>query len=374
MDSAWLWLPAADRTSSRALSANLAGTKRCLGGHHSGWTETFGTQSLRSLRKSPSTHNTQGWRLAVHSASEATLSYDHARTLPAEDIHGDFNIINMGIFARAAEIAAASLDNRIETEFAIDESYVVGRYKPVAKLHLHRGGNPGDAELLPSFLNRGTSRIPYDGRNLDERHLLDLQEWVATHGHQLSWTDDAEAVKWFIELNAETIAEDLQSPPVRRELHRWTRVTQRQAKKSGDGLWARCMNQNGVLLWYMTKFPRILRVGAFRRFFKRRYLATQEGTPAVGWIEGSLRTREQQFQAGRIVLGFWIRLTQFNIRMLPYGSLYTNQASNTQVGGRTGAPGFWLIFRMGYGPLPPESYRLPTSSLFIGDGVSRGSL
>ena len=315
--------------------------------------------------KSPSTHNTQGWRFAIHSAAEATLCYDVTRTLPAEDIHGDFNIVNMGIFARGVEIAAASMGYGIETEFALDESDEAGRYKPVATLRLHQGGDEGDAELLAPFLKRRTSRIPYDGRTLEKRPLTDLRKRMANQGHGFSWTDDAEAVKWIMELNAETIADDLQSPPVRRELHSWTRVTQREAQKSGDGLWARCMNQHGVLLWYMTKFPRTLRIAAFRRFFKRAYLATQAGTPAIGWIEGGLRTRQQQFQAGRVALDFWVRLTQFDIQMLPFGSLYTNQASHAQVAGRTGAPEFWLIFRMGYGPVPPKSYRLPTSALFV---------
>ena len=36
-----------------------------------------------------------------------------------------------------------------------------------------------------------------------------------------------------------------------------------------------------------------------------------------------------------------------------------------KVGDRTGARGFWLIFRMGYDPMPPPSYRLSTSMLFI---------
>jgi hypothetical protein len=111
--------------------------------------------------------------------------------------------------------------------------------------------------------------------------------------------------------------------------------------------------------------PQVLKAGWARRPFQWGYLRTQAGTPAVGWIEGPIETRRDQFSAGRFVLDFWIELHRLGIGMLPFGSLYTNQASNVKVGERTGAPRFWLIFRMGRGARPPRSFRRPIAQLFI---------
>ena len=238
-------------------------------------------------------------------------------------------------------------------------------YVQVATLSLDRGKDHYDSSLLTSFLTRRTSRIPYDGRRIDERDLEQVREWVHAHGHYFAWTQNLEEVRWFLELNADTIAEDLQVCAVRQELHHWMRFTKQQAERERDGLWATCMNQNGALLWYMTKYPKILRINWIERFFKRNYSKTQAGTPAIGWIEGGIETREEQFEAGRLVLDFWIKLTELRVQMLPFGSLYTNPASNKEVGKRTGAPRFWLIFRMGFGQVPPESFRLPPEQLFI---------
>lgn len=200
---------------------------------------------------------------------------------------------------------------------------------------------------------------------MEEAPLRALQVAVGAQGHAFGWTSDGEMVARLLGLNAETIADDLQSRPIREELRRWTRVSPWQARLSGDGLWARCMEQHPVQLWYMLRWPGILKRRRVRAYFKRRYLKTQAGTPAVGWVEGSIETRERQFEAGRLVLDLWLRLTQAGVSILPFGSLYTNQRSNLEVGTAIGAPRFWLIFRMGYGAKPPASYRLPAKALFI---------
>jgi hypothetical protein len=121
--------------------------------------------------RSPSTHNTQAWRIRVESDLEATLCYDREGALPAEDVNGDFNVINLGIFTRGAEIAAASIGYRLRREFVLDESDLSLRYVPVAEWSLERDAGSGDAQLLEPFLERRTSRTPYDGQKLGSRDL-----------------------------------------------------------------------------------------------------------------------------------------------------------------------------------------------------------
>lgn len=285
--------------------------------------------------------------------------------LPAEDVKGDFNLINMGIFTRGAEIAAASIGWRLHWDFVLDESDLSLRHVPVAVLSLESDPKQDDARLLDSFLERRTSRIPYDGQKLESRDLHALRDLAACAGHEFAWTQEEESVRWFLKLNAETIVEDLQQHAIRRELYQWTRFTSRRARRTGDGLWSRCMNQNAFLMWFMIRYPQVLKIRWINQALQQGYLRTQGGTPAVGWIEGVIETRKDQFSAGCFVLDFWIELHRLGIDMMPYGSLYTNRASNAKVSERTGAPRFWLIFRMGYGVRPPQSFRRPAAQLFI---------
>ena len=320
---------------------------------------------IEIARRSPSTHNTQGWKIAVVSPREAELLYDSERTLPAEDINGDFNIINMGIFTRGAEIAAASMGYDLLYDFPMQPLHPPSRYTRIANLSLRNAVHAQSVSLLPLFLKRRTSRIPYDGRPINEEHVRVLQQSAHDRGHQFSWTQNPEDVRRIMELNADTISEDLQRGDVRNELHQWMRFTDREAREKGDGLWTRCMNQNSLLAWFTTINPTLLQFGWIKRCARAYYLKTQSGTPAIGWIAGSIATRREQFEAGRFFLDFWLELTRHGIWILPYGSLYTNPASNKQIGEQIGAPNFWLIFRMGYGATPPQSFRLPTEELFL---------
>ena len=321
-------------------------------------------QIIQIAGRAPSTHNTQGWRIKVVSDKQAYLLYDKERTLPAEDIHGDFNIINMGIFERGVEIAANSLGYGASCKFILPKNQFF-RHTNVASITLKESDAERDPSILELFLARRTSRLPYDGRNIEGDDLSFLKNLTSTRGHDFSWTQDDNEVEWYIELNANTISEDLQNSYVRKELRDWMRFSRNEAEEKRDGLWAECMNQNPLEMRLATACPGILEIPPLKKIFRKYYMRTQAGTPAIGWIEGSIGTREEQFEAGRFLLDFWLKLTEFKIWMLPFGSLYTNMKSNKMVGERTKAPKFWLIFRMGYGPTPPESFRLEPEKLFI---------
>jgi nitroreductase len=315
--------------------------------------------------QSPSTHNTQAWRVRVESDRAAALFYERERTLPAEDINGDFNMINMGIFTRGLEIGAATHGRRLTWSYALDESEHGASYVPVARLALDAGDDQNSASLLTPFLLRRTSRLPYDGRRVDSQALGDQKALARERGHRFGCTQDPRSVRWVMEFNAETIAYDLQVPAIRQELRRWIRFTRREAENKADGLWTACLNENSGLAWYLTRAPQLLLLPFARRILRDSYLAAQAGTPAIGWISGDTGTREKQVEAGRFLLDFWVRLTAWGLYILPYGSLYTNSQSNREVGLRTGDPDFWMIFRMGYGRVPPKSFRLPVQRLLM---------
>lgn len=313
----------------------------------------------------PSTHNTQGWRVRANDDDTLTLFFDRRRTLPDEDTDGAFNIVNMGVFTRGMEIAAAAQGYGLRYTFALDEAGEPRRYTKVATLALDGNASDEDAAMLEPFERRRTARIPYDGRRIPEDHLQALKVIAAGRDQLFAWTQDPNEVRWHLELNVETIIDDLQSRPIRREIELWTRLTRGHAERARDGLWARCMNQKPLDLWMGFRFPWMLKLPVLHGMFKRMYLRTQAGTPAVGWLVGSVGEREQQFELGRFMLDWWLEVTKRDVFVLPFGSVYTNPASHALAGERIGAPNFWIIMRMGYCDPPPKSFRLDPDDLWI---------
>lgn len=340
------------------------------------------TDLVRIAGRSPSTHNTQGWRLVDEGDAGVTLCFDHARTLPAEDRTGAFNMVNMGVFVRALEIAAAAAGNALSVALEIGDDGAPAEHTRVARLTLVNGagGAAGDgsrfptsasgaarspAELLDLLERRRTGRFPYDGRPVPDVDLERLAAVVERGGHRFGWTHDPDRIRRLMELNADTIADDLQEAPIRRELRAWTRFTRAEAERTGDGLWAACMNQSGAQLRFTYAFPWILRFGWVRRMASRGYLQSQGGTATMAWMAGSLDDRSAQFETGRTMLDWWLELTALGIDMLPYGSLYTRPEAYRAAADEIGVPDWWIIVRLGYGPEPPRSFRLDPESLWL---------
>ena len=57
--------------------------------------------------------------------------------------------------------------------------------------------------------------------------------------------EDKEIVDFVVNLNEETLFEDLASKPTRDELDRLFRYSKKEAKTHKDGLWTKCMGFSG---------------------------------------------------------------------------------------------------------------------------------
>jgi hypothetical protein len=106
-----------------------------------------------------------------------------------------------------------------------------------------------------------------------------------------------------------------------------------------------------------------------RRLVRRFFLWTTRGTATVGWLRGAWATPQDWFAAGRMLMRFWLELTQHGLYLQPFGSVITNErahslmAEKLQVDEPDGD--VWLLLRIGYCRTPPRSLRRPTTEVLI---------
>jgi nitroreductase len=313
-------------------------------------------------RRAPSPHNTQPWLVEAVDDARALLLCRSERLLPVEDPDGRFLTCGMGIFVEALRVAAGARGVALLDEFlGPDLSASAAGDVPVARLSLAPG--PSDGVAREALLRRRTSRLPYDARPADERALGELAAVAARFGHTARFSSDPGFVAWVLALNAATVFYDLAEADRRAEIRRWTRTTEGEAALTNDGFSPRCLGFPGPLLRLFFDHHRVIR--SLEPLLKRLYVRQMRGTATVGWIAGPWTTNEDWYGAGRMLLRFWLALTEHGLDLQPFGSVITNPIAHARLDERLGneTEQVWLLLRVGYGTEPPRSARLPLEAV-----------
>ena len=294
--------------------------------------------------------------------TDALLLCRAERLLPVEDPDGRFLTCGLGIFVEALRVAAEARGLTLRDEFLAPElSAGAATEIPVARLTLSPGGTePSGRDAL---LRRRTSRLPYDGRPADEASLAELAGVAAGFGHTARFSADPDFVAWVLELNAATVFYDLAEDDRRAEIRHWTRTSETEAARFADGFSPRCLGFPGVMLRLFFDHHRVIR--PFESVLKRLYLRQMRGTATVGWIAGPWATKDDWYRAGRMLLRFWLALTEHGLDLQPFGSVITNPTAHARLDERLGneTDEVWLLLRIGYGAEPPRSARLPVEAV-----------
>jgi hypothetical protein len=190
---------------------------------------------------------------------------------------------------------------------------------------------------------------------------------VAEAGHRVTFTSDAEAVGWVVRLNAETLFDDLGEDDRREEIAHWTRLSEAEALRRADGFSPRCLGFPAPLLRLFLRHHAVCRLRPLRALLTRIYLRSMRGTATVGWIAGPWGTRQDCFEAGRMLMRFWLALTAEGLHLQPFGSVITNPRSHARLAERLAGheeeAEVWLLFRLGFSAEPPRSARLPAAAV-----------
>jgi nitroreductase len=322
---------------------------------------------VEDARLAPSPHNTQPWRVAVRSTTEADLYAPLDRLLPVEDPDGRFLTAGTGIFLETLDVAAAARGLRLEYDPLLPHLGIdAAEPALVARLSLHPSRSNGDfpLELLE---RRRTSRLPYDGRPAPDEALDELNAIAESFGHRASFSSDPELVRFVLDLNAATLFDDLVEDNRRSEIADWTRRSEDEASRRADGFSPGCLGFPPALISLFLDRHRLCEPRLVRALLTRIYLRSMRGTATVGWIAGPWRTPRQWLDAGRMLMRFWLALTAQGLYLQPFGSVITNPRSHARLAQHLSADEdeseIWLLFRLGFSAEPPRSARRPAAEV-----------
>lgn len=328
---------------------------------------------LKEARFYPSPHNSQPMLVKVNEDETLDVYYDLKRGLPAEAFGAQFGYVCTGVFLKSLEIVARhygykTVEKLILTDMDFtsdDRHHLMGSVSFVPA----EASDQSEA-AYKNYLARKTSRIPYDNKLVDASAIAAATALAATYGQTLHVVDNKELVKKVIDINQRTLFMDLENDAVHAELMEWLRFSHREAETKADGLSAETMLINGSVLRFMIKHRGLWRLPIIGSLVKYIYLNTMRGVRQVGWISGPFATLDDYVQAGKCFMDVWVLLTGSDIRLHPYGTVITNQTSHkafTELVGQAESDGemAWILFRLGYSKLPPQSFRRDLSSMII---------
>jgi nitroreductase len=333
---------------------------------------------LETAIYAPSPHNVQPWRLRIVSSDSADLLIEKRRTLPKEDPTGSFIILTMGIFIEALKILAANRSLKLnyqlyqpETQFTPEHiAKAAVDLLPYARLTL--GPDESKTDKLRNskyddslFFTRRTSRISFLPQLLPDEAIESLSKLAHAWGQTYKQVTEPDVIERILNCNIEALFEDLNAHDYHDEIVEWFRFTDRAARRTRDGLDYRCMNSSRVTFWLAARLPQLLQLPAAGPILKRIYRRQLGNVPTVGFLAGPFWRPEGAFEAGRFLMRFWLELAKRDLYIHPYGNLVTNKGAAEWCLHTLQVPEIWLIFRIGFSKVPPQSYRRSVEEVLV---------
>ena len=328
---------------------------------------------LQSAILTPSPHNVQPWRVRLLNEHEALLLIDVRRTLPKEDLTGSFIISTMGMFIEALTLLAGNRGLRLEYELCHEPDWYApailqpeGReLLPFARLRLLT--ETQSHELLDETLlqKRRTSRLSLLPEKVPESSAQALARLSAEWGQRYEQVTEPALIERILARNTEALFEDLNTRDYHDEIVEWFRFTAREARRTRDGLDYRCMNTSRSTFWMTARFPRLLQFPLTRPLLAKVYRSQLGVVPTIGILAGEFFRPEGAIMSGRFLMRFWLETARLGLYIHPYGNLVTNKRAAEWCLKETGIADIWLIFKIGYSPEPPQSYRRALEEILV---------
>jgi hypothetical protein len=328
---------------------------------------------IEAARWAPSPHNVQPWRIRLGGERDGELLIDSTRTLPKEDTTGSFILLTMGMFLRTLEILAAARGLRLTwTQTHPPEWYArailaarAPTMLPFARMRLD-DDPAATPDLDPALIERRmTSRLPLHPDPVPAEAARELSGIARAAGHAFHLVTDAGRIERMLERDATALFHDLNQAGYHDEIVSWFRFSDRSSLRHRDGLDHRCMNTSRVAYWATARMPWLLRLPVSGPLLHRIYRAQLGPVPTIGLLSGPFWNPADAIATGRLLMTFWLTVTQHGLVIHPYGNLVTNADAARWLAEETGVPDVWLVFKIGRSAPPPRSRRRSLEEILI---------
>lgn len=267
----------------------------------------------------PNPHNRQPWIVDLKSDTEAVLTCDLDRLLPATDPFARQIVIGLGCFLELFSIAAADQGYRADIRYFPegDAGDNLDR-RPIAHLSLTKHPGLAPDPLFAHALNRHTNRNPYDtGRAVGEDALGRLRN--APKGSvEVGTANGGRLLDDLRTLTRDAMVAEVQAPEAYQESIDLMRIGRAEIEANPDGIalggaFLEALNLTGILTRETLADP------ASRSYQIGLDMIEDGAMTSMGfvWINTIGNSRTAQIEAGRAYLRVALQATADGLSMQP---------------------------------------------------------
>lgn len=310
---------------------------------------------VRYATLAPSSHNTQCWRFRIGSAVISILP-DYSRRCPAVDPDDHHLFVSLGCAAENLAQAAmanglmAAADFRPEAGSALDIALTPTR--------------PSASPLFQAIPDRQCTRTEYDGRPLSTAELKMLERAAGGTGVQVLFFTGRTAMEDILEYVTQGNTTQMHDPAFTNELKAWIRFSEREAMRSGDGLFAGASGNPTAPRWLGSRL--------FDLFFtpqreNDKYARQVRSSAGIAVFVSERDDKAHWLEVGRCYERFALQATALGIRNAMLNQPVEVPSLRSQFAQHLGIGGLRpdLVVRFGRGPSMPRSLRRPMEAVLV---------
>lgn len=303
----------------------------------------------------PSSHNTQCWRFRL-GPSHIEILPDWGRRCPVVDPDDHHLFVSLGCALENLLQAASALGLRGEAHYR-------GEAGGSVMVTLDAGPMARSA-LFEAIATRQSTRGLYDGRPLSSIELRSLEAAGTGSGVQVVLLTERAVMERVLALVVEGNRAQLGDPAFMRELKHWVRFNARQARATGDGLFAACAGNPPLPAWLgRTLFERLVSVERENAKLVRQV----RSSAGLAVFVSDVDTPTHWIEVGRAFERFALQATVLGVRTAHLNQPLEVPALRSELaavlGLKRGRPD--LLVRFGRGPLMPRAFRRAVRQVIV---------
>ncbi len=267
----------------------------------------------------PNPHNRQPWVVDLKSESEAVLTCDLDRLLPATDPFSRQIVIGLGCFLELFSIAASAQGHQAHIRmFPEGEPSDHLDQRPIAHLSLEKKTGLSVDPLFAQTLNRHTNREPYDTKRTISDNIMTTLKDAAADTVRVGTTNDGALLNDLRVLTKDALIAEIRTPEAFQESIDLMRIGRSEIEANPDGIFLggaflESLNLAGILTREQLADP------ATKSFQIGLDMAEQGAMTSMGffWITTPGNDRFAQIDAGRAYMRVALEATAHGLVMQP---------------------------------------------------------